>query len=300
MQRAADFFAFIGERERIRLRREAGSPAPWTEDKILATYKFTNVRRHHDRTSKELIEDFYSYHQAPAYNRGDVLLNCALFRYFGTIEFARAIGWQDIALFNPERVKSIAKQRLGEGLKVFTGAYVITNQGIAAPKQNVVMDYFIDGLIKAMPDLIQIVEDTHRWEDLTARMRKINGFGGTGFMTKEVLLDTMYTGFWGPVDGDGKSFPVDWWSYTPIGPGALRGAARLLGHDDPKTSEGRRAGKAAASVIKDLYDNQDDYWPSIQWGMLAPHDFQFQLCEFDKYERVRLNQGRPRSRFRSG
>lgn len=299
MQRAADFFGFMTERERIRLRREAGSPPPWTEDPILSAYKFTNVHRHHDRTSRELIEDFYSYQQASGYEREDVLLNCTLFRYFGTIEFARAIGWQNSVLFCPERVKSIAKARLEEGLRVFTGAYVITNQGISAPKQNVVVDYFIGGLIKAMPGLIKVVEDTGRWEDLIACMRGIVGFGGTGFMAKEVVLDTMYTGFWGPVNGDGFSFPADWWFYTPVGPGALRGAARVLGRDDPKASGFKVTEKHASSVIRDLYDFQGDYWPK-KWAKLAPHDIQFQLCEFDKYERVRLGQGRPRSRFRSG
>jgi hypothetical protein len=297
MRQAADFFGFMAERERIRLRREAGSPAPWTQDDILAAYKFTNVRRQHDRTSRELIEDFYSRHSNS--DKSEILLNCALFRYFGTIEFARAIGWQDPILFDPERVKSIAKTRLSEGQRVFTGAYVITNQGIAAPKQNVVVDYFIKGLFNALSGLIHVVETTNKWEDLIAHMKNVVGFGGTGFMAKEVVLDTMYTGFWGPVNVDGFSFPSDWLLYTPIGPGALRGAARLLGHDDPKAPGTKISQVKAASLIRDLCDFQGDYWPE-EFGKLAPHDIQFQLCEWDKYQRVLLGQGRPRSRFRSG
>ena len=34
------------------------------------------------------------------------------------------------------------------------------------------------------------------------------------------------------------------------------------------------------------------------WGILAPTDIQFQLCEFDKYLRVKLEEGRPRSRYK--
>jgi hypothetical protein len=30
---------------------------------------------------------------------------------------------------------------------------------------------------------------------------------------------------------------------------------------------------------------------------LELHDIQFQLCEYDKYERVRLGQGRPKARY---
>ena len=45
------------ERENIRLKREAGLPAPWTEDKILRDYKFCNVRREDDKNSKWLIKN---------------------------------------------------------------------------------------------------------------------------------------------------------------------------------------------------------------------------------------------------
>ncbi len=36
-----------------------------------------------------------------------------------------------------------------------------------------------------------------------------------------------------------------------------------------------------------------DYMPELEL-----HDLQFQLCEFDKYERVRLGQGRLKAKYR--
>src|SRR5262245_5824366 len=42
---------WIQEREAIRLRREAGQPAPWTNDPILAAWRFCNVRRECDRVT---------------------------------------------------------------------------------------------------------------------------------------------------------------------------------------------------------------------------------------------------------
>lgn len=298
MLRIDDFFSFISERERIRLHRKAGSPAPWTQDKILSTYKFTNVRRHHDRTSAELIEEFYEPHSGDS--RGDILINAATFRYFGTTEFARAVGWQQFCNYDFERVKCIARERLEQGKRVFTGAYVITNQGIADRKENVVVDYFLRGLHRKMAD---VLAEAPSWEDMIRTLGSVTGFGGTGFMAKEVLLDTMYTGFWGPVNHEGFSFPRDWWTYTPCGPGARRGAARVAGWETPSDESWKKAvrnDRHAREVIEALYDAQFDHWPTVQWGTLAPHDIQFQLCEFDKYERVRLGQGRPRSRFRSG
>src|SRR6516165_11702084 len=46
------FIAFIHEREQIRLRREQGDQWPWTSDRILQSYRFTNIHREDDRVSK--------------------------------------------------------------------------------------------------------------------------------------------------------------------------------------------------------------------------------------------------------
>lgn len=292
------FFSFVEEREQIRLRKEADLPYPWTEDQILRDYKFTNVHRHHDRTSRELRERFYN----KQYNGDEcsILMNAAFFRYFGTYEFASVVGWTEYGDMDDdhwEEVKWEAADRLANKERVFTGAYVITNQGISAPKQEVVVDYFLKALHKAAPTLVDIMSETGSWEDVATEMRKIQGFGGSGFMTKEILLDTTYTGFWPnkvehPKDGM-FSFPDDWDTWTPIGPGARRGAARVSGDDTAKPIKEDAAGE----VIKELHFMQDLYLPE-EWDSLAPHDVQFQLCEFDKYERVRLGQGRPRSRYK--
>lgn len=295
LARAPAFFDYLNEREEVRLRKEAGLSVgfdikAWTTDPILSIYKFTNVQRHHDRTSDQLRTLFYKEHFRD--DRRSVLMNCALFRYFGTWEFAEAVGWQDYEDFDFDGIKDLAADRLANRERVFTGAYVITNQGISAPKQEVVVDIFLKGLHKATPELIKLATVSQSWERVAISMRKLMGFGGSGFMTKEVLLDTTYTAFWENVSSDGTfSFPRDWWEWTPVGPGALRGAARILGAVDQSSLKEAQAGQ----VIQDLFQRQ------AQWFThpfkLAPTDIQFALCEFDKYERVRLGQGRPRSRY---
>lgn len=45
------------KRETVRLRKERGLPAPWTNDKVLQNYKFCNVRREDDRISRWLIDN---------------------------------------------------------------------------------------------------------------------------------------------------------------------------------------------------------------------------------------------------
>lgn len=291
------FFAFMREREQVRLHKEAGLPRPWTSDPILQEFKFTNVRRHFDWTTTQLRDSFYSEHRDD--DRRAILMNCALFRYFGTYEFAEAVGWQSYDDFDFEEIIDTAERRLSSGLRVFTGAYVITNQGISAPKQEVVVDYFLRDLHKAVPELLQIVQMTRSWSKVASAMSKIGGFGGTGFMSKEILLDTMMTDFWeGPGEelaGYRLTLPADYGEWTPIGPGGLRGAARLCGHEWPEHNTLRPS--QALEVILKLHEVQAEHWPE-EYGRLWPTDIQFQLCEFDKYERVRLGQGRPRSRYR--
>ena len=279
-----EFYAFINERENIRLRKEGGFPKPWTQDEVLQNYKFTNVFRKHDRTTVELRKRFYEKHYGQSSPEKIVLLNCAIARYFGTWEFMQAVGWQ--TKFDPELLKAVATERLKNKQRVFTGAYIITNQGIKAPKQDVVVDVFLTELWKAAEELVEIAMLTCSWEQTTEAMQRIQGFGGTGFMAKEILLDTMFCDFWKTDSGK----PLDYWSWTPLGPGSLRGAARVV--EKPKVDAIR-----CRAIIRDISDHQDELWNHSVDAPLCPHDIQFQLCEFDKYLRVKNGEGRPRSKY---
>lgn len=293
------FYAFMREREAVRLRKESGQPLPWTDDPILQEYKFTNVRRYHDWTTDMFRTHFYSDHFSDDHH--SILMNCAVARYFGTFEFMQAVGWQDYNDFDFWHIEDTAADRMASGERVFTGAYVITNQGISAPKQEVVVHHFLKDLHEQVPTLLGIVQMTRSWRQVAEAMSKIKGFGGTGFMTKEILLDTMMTGFWSDdveySHNRSFTYPTDYREWTPIGPGGLRGAARLLGNDTPSHNSVRA--QRALEVIMEVQAAQANrsYWPE-EYGYLYPTDIQFQFCEFDKYERVRLGQGKPRSKYR--
>lgn len=283
--RTEEFYAFMRKREALRLRKEAGEPWPWTDDKILQEYKFTNVKRAHDRTTRWFWEQLReaSFQEASLESQ---LFNCALFRYFGTIEFFDAIGWNsDWSCEDQRYVKDVAAARLAAGLRVFTGAYVITNQGIKAPKQDVVVDHFLSPFWALAPELVQTATSTKSWEAVYRRMRTLHGFGGTGFMAKEVLQDAMAT----PVLAD----CIDRNTWCPVGPGARRGLNRVL--ERPLKQSWKEA--PALAVMLELYEARLLFWPK-DYVELELHDIQFQLCEFDKYERVLHGEGRPRSKYR--
>lgn len=274
------FFEFMCKRERLRLRKEAGEPWPWSDDDILNTYKFTNVKREHDRTTRWMREHWTGPNkQRPA---GEIIFNCALFRYFGTWEFAEAVGWQRD--WEPQKVIRTAKERTRQGQRVFTGAYIIPTLGYRGPKSEAVCNLVLTPLWEAKERIANVAQSSWCWRAVALEMKALPGFGGTGFMTKEVLQDVMQT----PV----LSGAVDRNSWCPAGPGARRGLNRISGrHLNASVMDER-----LLSEMQRLFELASTEMPTWM-PELELHDIQFQLCEFDKYERVRKGEGRPKSRY---
>lgn len=279
--RTSAFLRFMEAREALRLRKAQGGSWPWSSDAILNQYKFTNVKREDDRTTRWMRRNWTE----PNAHRsaGEILFNCAFFRYFGTSEFAEAAGWQSD--WDPERIVALAATRKRAGERVFTGAYIVPTLGHRGPKAEAVSRLILDPLWRRRDEIAGIARITRRWEAVAVAMRSLPGFGGTGFMTKEVLQDLMHTPVLnGAVDRD---------TWCPAGPGARRGLNRLQGR--PLTAV-RSEQFLIAEMVGLLEAARRDLPPWMP--ALELHDVQFQLCEFDKYERVRLGEGRPRSRYR--
>lgn len=312
-----EFYEFLAERERIRLRRFHGLPREqWTKDEIFREYRFTNVKRHHDRVTTLLKREFYD----PAISRMsefsldelngaamkpmlrdkiifadvelcEVLLNCALFRYLGTIEAARALGW------TKEWTPEARTRFVGLGMRgqlPFTGSYIIPAGGRTDPKIVVVAE-IIDDIVKHAPAVVREA----KWENAVYVMTDCYGVGS--FMAKEVYLDFVLA--------TGRE-PTDWQTWTPVGPGGRRGASVVKdGHAD-KIPEWE-----ALQVIRAIYARRAEFMPEVlhvesrrpdgeiqqMWTHEAPSldltDIQFVLCEFDKYQRVVRKDGKPKRRF---
>lgn len=117
---------WMTERERIRICKDSGKPQPWTDDLILATYRFCNVRREDDRVTEWIrkhIREPYADHPMLW------LMLC----------IARQINWPDTLAeliwngawplddsFRPAQITEVLNGRKGRGDKVYTGAYMIS------------------------------------------------------------------------------------------------------------------------------------------------------------------------------
>ena len=288
------FVYYLAERHRIFKRRELNqpvSPGKFTKDPILSTYKFTNVLRSNDRTTRWLVANWYkpNRHQPPEIQA----LNCAIARYFGRIEFLDDIGYQ--TSWEPQKIIETAKRRFREKKPVFTGAYIITNQGMRDPKEEIVVNCFLSPYRNALERLVEIAERTQSWQSVSEGMSGLPGMGP--FMTKEILLDWQLN----PVLENAK----DKLTWTPAGPGAIRGLRRLAGATGNEVSRGSTQ-QTALGMMKELMflvaeAQGKGQLPSdfpivgVDFGVT---DIQFSLCELDKYMRVESGEGRPRSLFK--
>lgn len=276
MMRSEDFWKFMIERENIRLRRAQGLPRDWwTTDEIFQTFSFTNIKRVHDRTTALLKQEFYdlnpSSHPSPV-----ALLNAAIFRFHGTIRTARALGWHHTWNDDTKRRMINLNEARMEFEKVFTSAYIIPSCGDPRPKHEVVAD-IVDGIWSEAEDIV----NASSWELMCHRMKRCWGVGS--FMAKEVILDYILITNWAP---------NDWSTWTPVGPGARRGAG-VVRYDVIKGIPEWEA----LNVIEELYADRENHWPS-DFVELEFTDIQFQLCEFAKYEKALTGQGRPKRKFK--
>lgn len=280
------YFAWIKERQSIFLKKEEGLPFPWSEDWILTDYKFTNIWRENDRVTRWMRTNWTNQRdQRPL---GDILFNTCVFRMFGTSEFAGAVGWSsDSSPWDAQSVIRLARDRLSRKERVFTGAYIITNQGLTLPKEEVVVNHFLTPLWDIRHDLASQMQSMNSLEGSHRLLGRFKGWGGGGFMAYEVVTDLNYT----PL----LIAASDRYTWANAGPGAKRGLNRM--HERPLNFEAKTHGwngemqelliLAAHHLPPEIHRN-----PMCDMRMI-----EHCLCEWDKYERVRLGEGKPRSRY---
>jgi hypothetical protein len=263
---------WIEERYAIFKRKEANEPKPWTTDPILKEYRFCNVHRENDKVTRWIADNW----RDPNTNDPDVWF--AMF-------VARHINWPDtMALLDypvpwegGDRLIALAREVKQQGRKLMGGAYMITTHGGLGTIEHFLAELF--DVAWARRDFLRprLAEPL---KEFFERLTSLEHIGN--FLAGQVIADTKYTLL--------LEHSPDWWTWACSGPGSMRGLNRLYG-----------------KPVKRVETNEEKWYHEFLYAYelvkertfidLHAQDFQNCLCEFDKYMRVFLGEGKPRSRY---
>jgi alpha-glutamyl/putrescinyl thymine pyrophosphorylase clade 1 len=267
---------WIRERESILVKKENGSPPPWTDDEILQSYRFTNVRRIDDRVSRWLLNNWYI---TPNYGHKNMLLACSLARYFNVPGALEEVGFPK--KWEPDRIKRVLRARKARGETIFNGAYMVRGvEGI--DKTEMVISMICQPLYDSPP----LIDPSSMQKSVEALLPY---WGFSNFMAGQVMADLRWAtpGSW----RDRK----DW---APIGPGSARGMNRLMGRSPDTVLKQDQF----LRELRELIRIGTKYLPSsiLQRGGMEAMDWQNVCCESDKYTRTLFGEGKPKQKYPGG
>ena len=261
---------FASERHSMYMKRLAGGPPPWTEDTVLAAYRFTNTFRAADRVSQYLIRLVYD--EMKDATTETLFLSVLLFKVFNRIDtweaIVRELGFPNAATFDYgacDRILSNLRTRQ----PIYSAAYIMpSGKTKGMPKHRMHL-----GLIRQMieDNVPHKLQASKRLEDAYDVLISYPSLGP--FLAFQYTIDLNYTTLMTHSEQ----------SYVVAGPGALDGLSKVfqtLGDHSP------------ADAIRWLSDHQDEEFSrhDIDFGGLWGRpmqliDVQNVLCEVSKYTR---------------
>jgi len=273
---------FVHEREQVRLNKESGFLQPYTLDPILSKYRFCNVRRKDDRVSKWLINYYYKNVS------GDVWFRALL---------ARLINWPPTLLylmdnlviphraedFNPYLFIEAMQALESKNEKLYSSAYIVYPTMVKGNTKSVnLCEYIIKPTINMASQMRGAVASgsiMHTTNQLA------EAFGIQTFIAGQVSADLTYLR--GQLDN-----AIDLYSWAPMGPGSQRGLNRLYQRNITKKFTEKQFNQELINVRSVLIDSNNTFKD------LTLHDCQNIMCEFDKYQRVKTGEGKPRQNYK--
>lgn len=300
-----EFFRTMFERQMIWKRRFLDQkPRPWTDDPILRDYKFTNVYRELDRNSQWQIRNILLDDELTLTN---LVWKMMVFRYFNnppTFEYAREkYGWgAGIPDYNQYDEKTfaemVASYRLS-GHNPFTTAYLINS--MAAPgktRDECYTGTVVPTLHRRLYELMRVVLTAKTPEDIIQFLRTLPA--SAAFIAHEFYQDFTYI----PRYTYRRFMRFTQDDYTNVGPGASTGLRLIFPSLKCQVDGIYRLRDEAAKALSVYGD-----FPYLHWhkpengyyttpnGELTLHQVEMWLCEYQKYWKVKIGQGKQRSLF---
>lgn len=284
------YLYFVCERERVRLFKEAGDVATWTDDPILQKYKFTCVRRKDDRMSQWFIKHLIK----PCWRRPDLWF---------TLLVARLINWPPMlqrlidqgvlpcspSEFDAQRFIDTVENYKEGGCKVFGDAYMVypTRMNPGSNKSESLAKYIIGDAIKHEHDIDFSLWDAQMGgEPSIARFvtQLSECFGISTFIAGQVAADLTY-------DLGHLGDAADLYTWAPLGPGSQAGLNWL--HGKPLSAKWEQTDFNHA-----LMRARDRVIEELGIEDVTLHDIQSTFCEYGKYARTLAGTGKPKSLYK--
>jgi hypothetical protein len=293
------FFYWIHERQEIWNKRvNLELPAPWTDDEILRTYKFTHACRDLDRLSIYYIRNLLSNLENTEKSKKELVLNTMIYRLFCKIETWELIGYIHLDEWNEkwEAAKKAVINRKKSGQPVFTDAYFVYTMWTIQDDPTI-----HDKVLNALK-LIEMwkddLDDIYNHVVKSKNMRELVEYYSSlpcvgKFNAYEFVCDFAWAKKYRNIDL--VKWSID--SYTSVGPGAKKGLGYIF----------KESGNLSdieciiylRSVVRHYLTEYgfDDLKLPPDTPYLDMRCIEHSLCEYSKYRRTYDGTGRPRVKY---
>lgn len=295
------FYKFLRERYKIHIKKDVlHQLPPFTKDPILKEFKFTNIRREHDRETKWVIKyitnnEFLTYRQK--------MLNCILFRMFNKHETMEIMG----APFQFEGIWHItdAKRRLANYAEshpeypFFTNAFITSGMKRALneifPKESFVPATVLRFCKRINENgFMRELMICKTQEEVYNKLKKLKGIGE--FLAYQIFVDFTYI----------RDFPFSENEFTVAGPGCRKGLDYLFEDKDGMSYE------ECLFWLRNNWNNIPISYGLSNWfdpkkemidlkhydRVMNVMSLENCFCEFSKYYKVCNEIGRPRNKYK--
>lgn len=271
---------FIVERHEIHRKKRRGEPKPWTDNPFMQKYRFCNVFRELDTVTEWIAENW----REPHADDPDLWFAMVIARLVNWPETLAEIGYP--VPWHPDHFLAIMADRKrrkekDRKLNVYGPSYMIPAGPKGVPKPTHQVSSIFNPMWEARESLRRIVEGR-----LSQAHRQLMLYAGMGsFIAAQVIADLKYVEPMRSAD--------DWSTWAAKGPGSERGLNRVLGRSV-------NASWCQSTWLYELQKLHAEIKPLLKKARLPrlhAQDLQNCLCEFDKIERVRLGEGKPKCKY---
>ena len=302
------FFKAMFERQEVWYKRFIlQEERPWTDDKFLANHKFTNVYREMDRNSQYMIKNILLVEKEPI----DIVWKIMLFRVFNCPEFFEWMKVQKKSYkgilpnhseYDAQEFYDLLIGYRETGNNPFTNAYLTNSQACPGmTRDDCYGTKIVPTFHRKVKKLLELFKTAEDAEEIIAFLLGLPSIAG--FMAHEYYQDFTYIERYSQL----QIFPFNQNDFTNVGPGAsvgirlifpnLVGKAQLDGIY--RLREMAQVELSRFGKFKYLnWDERDEqYYVTEGDGDLTLHAIEMWLCEFQKYWKMTIGEGKQRSKF---